>query len=293
VGKGRGNPREPPADVSREELRQELDRLNLAEAAVGGSLDQPISHGRDGAAQAPLARYFVIHDTSAPWLRDRPFIGIDETRGMLQQIEAAFPQLVAESVPKTVSLFVLTDVLRRLVAEFVAIRNLRQILMALADWGRVEGDPLTLTEYVRAALQRQITHQLSRGMKQLVVFLLDPEIETAIRTSTWHTATGSYVDLEPARLRKIMDAIREAWDALPDGVQVPQILTIMEIRSSVRRLVAPSMPLLHVVSYQELSPDTNIQPVGRISLGGFQSRAGVSAGGVPLWADRIAPRNPN
>jgi hypothetical protein len=62
-----------PVDVSREELRQQLDRLNLAEAAVGGSLDQPISRGRDGAAQAPLARYFVIHDTSAPWLRDLPF----------------------------------------------------------------------------------------------------------------------------------------------------------------------------------------------------------------------------
>jgi type III secretory pathway component EscV len=214
------------------------------------------------------------------------FIGIDQTRLMLQQIEPAFPQLVAESVPKTVSLFLLTDVLRRLVAELVSIRNMRQILMALVDWGRVEYDPVVLTEYVRAALQRQITHQLSRGTKQLVVFLLDPKIENTIRTSTRHTATGSYVDLEPSRLGKILDAIREGWDALPDGVQVPQIMTTMEIRASVRRLVALSMPLLHAVSYQELTPDTTIQPIGRISLDGFWPRAGVSVGGVPLWADR-------
>jgi hypothetical protein len=67
-----------PIDVSREELRQELTRLNLTEAEVGGSLDQPISRGHNGAAAAPVARYFVIHDTSAPWLRDRPFpAGID------------------------------------------------------------------------------------------------------------------------------------------------------------------------------------------------------------------------
>lgn len=211
------------------------------------------------------------------------FIGTGEARAMLKQIEPVFPQLVAEAVPKTVSLFVLTDVLRRLVAEGVSIRDLRRILMALADWGRVEDDPLMLTEYVRAALQRLITYRLSRGTNQLVVFLLDPDIETSIRDSTRHTATGSYVDLESDHLREIVNAIREPLGALGDDVQVPQILTVMEIRSSIRRLVAPSMPKLHVVSYQELAPDTNIQPVGRISLDGFSSRAGVSVDGVPLW----------
>lgn len=212
------------------------------------------------------------------------FLGIDQVRAMLRQIEPVFPQLVAETVPKTVSPFVLTDVLRRLVAEGVSIRNLRAILMALADWGRVEQDPLYLTEYARAALQRQITHWLSRGTNTLVVFLLHPDIETAIREATRHTATGSYVDLEPDRLRQILQAIREPMSALPDGVRIPQILTVMEIRSSVRRLVAPSMPRLHSVSYQELAPTTTIQPIGRISLDGFSPRAGVTVDGKPLWS---------
>ena len=230
------------------------------------------------------AREFLILALSAVLRRKAAdFIGLDEARAMLARIEPVFPQLVAETVPKTVSLFVLTDVLRRLVVELVSVRNLRRILLALADWGRVENDPLLLTEYVRAALRRQLTHQLSRGTNQLVVFLLHPEIETAIRDATRHTATASYVDLEAARLRKIVDAIREPMRALPGGVQVPQILTLMEIRSSVRRLVGTSLPWLHVVSYQELRPDTSIQPVGRISLDGFSPRAGVSVGGVPLW----------
>ena len=42
------------------------------------------------------------------------------------------------------------------------------------------------------------------------------------------------------------------------------------------------MPRLHV-AYQELALDTNIQPIGRISLAGFSPRADVSVGGVPLW----------
>jgi hypothetical protein len=68
-----------PVEVSSGEVRRELAALNLSEAAVGGSLDQPISRGRDGAADAPIARYFVIHDTSAPWLGDQPFPGDIDT----------------------------------------------------------------------------------------------------------------------------------------------------------------------------------------------------------------------
>ena len=231
------------------------------------------------------AHGFVILSLSAILRRKAAdFIGIDAARTMLRQIEPVFPRLVAETVPKTVSLFVLTDVLRRLVAEGVSIRDLRRILMTLADWGRVEHDPLMLTEVVRAALKRPITYRLSRGTNQLVVLLLHPDIEVSIRDATRHTATGTYLDLEPGRLRKIMDAIREPWDALGRDVQAPQILTTLEIRSSVRRLVAPSMPRLHAVSYQELAPETNIQPIGRISLDGFSPRAGVTVGGAPLWS---------
>ena len=46
-----------PVGFSREGLRMRLAAAGLDEAAVGGSLDKPVS-----------ARYFVIHDTSAPWL---------------------------------------------------------------------------------------------------------------------------------------------------------------------------------------------------------------------------------
>ena len=213
------------------------------------------------------------------------FIGASETRAMLEHIEPVFPLLVAECVPKTVPLFVLTDVLRRLVAELVCIGNLRRILMALVEWGRVEDDPLMLAEYVRAALQRQLSHQLTRSTNEFAVLLLHPDIEACIRDATRRTATASYVDLEPGVLRRIVAAIREPIDRLPNDVAVPQILTTMEIRSSVRRLVASSMPMLHVVSYQELRPDAIVQPLGRISLDGFQARPGVTVGGGEIWAD--------
>jgi len=75
-----------PPDVSRDEVRQELAALNLTEAAVGGSLDQPISRGLDGASRAPVARYFVIHDTSAPWLGNQSFPGDIDTSSQVNDL---------------------------------------------------------------------------------------------------------------------------------------------------------------------------------------------------------------
>lgn len=211
------------------------------------------------------------------------FLGVDDAMALVGLVKLAFPCLVTETVPNTVSPFVLTDVLRRLLAEGVSIRDLRRILMVLADRGRVEHDPLMLTEYVRAGLQRQICHQLSRGTNQLTVFLLDPNVETLVRDAMIHTATGSYLRLAPETLHAILQAIQDAIRFLPPGVQVPHILTTMDIRSTIRRLVAPSMPLLHAMSYEELRSDINIQLVGRISLEGLERRPGVTVRGTSIW----------
>lgn len=60
-------------DVTSNVLRERLRSLKVSEAAVGGSLEAPVSRARGGVADAPLARYFVIHDTSAPWIGDGEF----------------------------------------------------------------------------------------------------------------------------------------------------------------------------------------------------------------------------
>ena len=227
--------------------------------------------------------FLVLSLSAALRRRAVAFLGVSEVAAILRQVEAAYPRLVEESVPKTVPLFVLADVLRRLVAEGVCVRNLRSILMALADHGRSEQDPLLLAEYARAALQREITHRLSRGSRRLIVLLLDPAIEETIRRAIRRTATGSYLQLDPSRLQSILQAIREPLSAFPDDTQLPQILTLLEIRAVMRRLVAASMPALHVLSYNELLPDVEVQPVGRISLDGFHGRRGVRVGDKLLW----------
>lgn len=213
------------------------------------------------------------------------FIGMNEVQAMLEQLVPFFPTLVAETIPATVSLFTLTEVLRRLVAEEVCIRNLRRILMALAESGRREQDPMRLTEVARGAQRREITHRLGRGTGQVVVLWLDEDIERSIRDATRHAPTGSFLELEPGHARAILDAVRvplRMLKALPFAVMMPSILTRQDIRSSVRRLVAPSVPWMGVVSYADLTPQADIRAAGLISLAGFRPRD-VAVDGMPLW----------
>lgn len=210
--------------------------------------------------------YMVLHLSSVLRKNAAEFVGIQEVQNMLEQLEQAFPALVKEVIPKAVSSFQLTDILRRLVEEEISIRDLRSILQALAEWGQVENDTVMLTEYVRNALKRYISHKYTRGGNTLVVYLLDPQIEETVRGSIQHTQSGSYLALEPEITQEILTSVRNEVGNLPPTAQNPVILTTMEIRRYFRKLVELEFPHLAVLSYQELSPDMNIQPIARISL---------------------------
>ncbi len=221
---------------------------------------------QSGLTTWDAAGYIVLHLAAVLRKNANEFVGIQETQNMLEQLEQAFPALVKEVVPKAASIFQLTDILRRLVEEEISVRDLRSVLQALAEWGPVENDTVMLTEYVRAALKRYVSHKYSRGQSTLIVYLLDPQIEETIRSSVQHTSSGSYLALEPEITQEVLTAVRNEVGSLPASAQQPVILTTMEIRRYFRKLVELEFPHLAVVSYQELSPEMNIQPIARITL---------------------------
>lgn len=210
--------------------------------------------------------YMILHLSSILRRYAYEFVGIQEVQTSLDKLDPAFPALIKEVAPKVLSLQQLTDILRRLVEEEISICNLKGILEALAEWGQVEKDPVMLTEYVRMTLKRYITYKYSRGGNTLVVYLLDPQIEQAIKDSIQITSSGNYLALEPEIAQDILDAVRSEIGDLPATAQQPVILTNVEIRRYFRQLVKLEFPYLAVLSFQELNPDMNIQPVARISV---------------------------
>ncbi len=210
--------------------------------------------------------YIILHVASVLRRHAREFVGVQEVQTMLDQLEKAFPAIVKEVVPKVVTVLKLTDILGRLVEEEISVRDLRGILQALAEQGQLEADSVMLTEHVRSALKRYVSHKYARGTNTLVVYLLDPQIEDAIRSSIKRTSAGTHLALEPDIAQEIVQAVKNECGHLPPTAQRPVILTSMDIRRYVRKLLEYEFnPPFSVVSYQELSPELNIQPVARIS----------------------------
>lgn len=193
------------------------------------------------------------------------FIGIQEVRGILEFIEKSFPDLIKE-VTRLVPLQKLTEILRRLIQEQVSIKDLRTILEALSEWAQTEKDTVLLTEYVRSSLKRYISYKYSLGQSVLSVYLLDPEIEDMVRGAIKQTSAGSYLALDPDSVQLILHSMRNTIQPTPPGGQPPVLLTAIDVRRFVRKLIEGEFPELSVVSYQEIVPEIRIQPLGRVQL---------------------------
>ncbi|MBI2895438.1 MAG: FHIPEP family type III secretion protein [Deltaproteobacteria bacterium] len=190
-------------------------------------------------------------------------VGIQEVQTMLDALDRTHPALVRAVVPKPVSTTLLADLLRRLVDEQVSIRNLREILEALAQFAPVEKDPVVLTEHVRSALRRALTHRYAHD-GTLACFRLAPEIEEAIRDAIQRTPSGNYLALAPDLGREIVGSIVATLAANPDAPRI--LLTQMDVRRYVRRLIELESPDTTVLSVQEISPEVRIQPVARVEM---------------------------
>jgi type III secretion protein V len=191
-------------------------------------------------------------------------IGIEETQALLAGLERSHPALVREVVPKLVSAVLLAEVLRRLAEERISLRNLPDVLGALADQAPRERDPAALVERTRAALRRSITFQHAGEAGVVAAYVLDPLIEDTIREAVHKTADGAVLALEPALARDIVAAVGRSVTANPGDGAV--LLTTAEIRRHVRRLLEAEHPTLPVLSYQELVPEAQIRTVARIAI---------------------------
>jgi len=207
----------------------------------------------------------LLHVTHYLKRNARDFIGIQEVQGMVGALKQYYPTLVEETIPKPISLQTLTEILRRLVEEEVSIRDLKIILQTLCEWGRVEHEVLALTEQVRAGLKRKICYQISHGRPLLFVYRLDPEFEDMFRNSIRQSASGAYLSMDPASSQQLMAAARAQIGDLPPGAQRPVIVTDAEIRRFVKRLLDFAIPEITVLSYDQLTPQINLQPLGTIS----------------------------
>ena len=270
--------------VERNELR--LDRLLLRDDPVHADLlGVPVETGTHSTGVAPTHWVDIAHRAAlteagigfndatqilATRVREMlrrhapNFLGIQETKALMAKMERDYADLVRE-VTRMLPVQKIAEVLRRLLEEGVGLRNMRLILEALAEWAERESRVLLLTEYVRSALSRQICHQYANEQKVLLAWILEQGAEKAVREALRETQVGIYLALDPESSERLVTSVRRNMTAVPSVAQ-PVLIASLDVRRYVRGLLIKNGLTVPVLSYQDLSPDFPVQPLGSIGL---------------------------
>jgi type III secretion protein V len=196
--------------------------------------------------------------------RPQDFLDLQDVQDALDQLSESVPALVRAVIPTPIPLPLLVEILRRLVQEQVTIRPLRQILEALSIHAHGQSDPAELAEEVRGALARYITDRYGRE-GTLDIHQLDPDIEEALRDALHKGPSGAYLALAPDLARAMVQAAREVCVPTP-GDRPPVIVTHRDVRRHFRRLIAPELPDVAVLSYDDLAPEVTLKHAALIAF---------------------------
>ncbi|MFR9718008.1 EscV/YscV/HrcV family type III secretion system export apparatus protein [Aeromonas diversa] len=190
-------------------------------------------------------------------------IGVQEARYLMDQMEQRYGELVKE-LQRQLPVARVADVLQRLVAEGVSVRDLRAIFEALVEWAPREKDPVMLTEYARLALRRHIVGRQRRGQPWVRAWLVGGHIEQLMRESIRQTSAGSYSALSPEENQAILGEISSALART--GGPGTALVTAIDVRRFIRKLIEKDLFTTPVLSFQEIDDEAELKVLGHIEL---------------------------
>jgi len=180
-------------------------------------------------------------------------------RKMVDMVRETHPALVEELTPSQLTLGEIQKVLQNLLSEGVPIRDLVLIFETLADWAGTTRNPEQLTEHVRVALGRTILHTLGVTDK-LRAITLAPDLEQRL-LAAGERKPGE-PGLDPALAQNLVSSVQQQAQAMAEKGMTPILVCAPALRPMMRRVAQHAYPKLAVLSYAELDPKLEIEPVG-------------------------------
>jgi type III secretory pathway component EscV len=207
--------------------------------------------------------YLILVFTAAIRRNAHAFLTQDVAASLLDTIGKAFPML-QEAAKAHAPPHALARVLRELLYDGVSIRNLPRILEILFLYETVpEADrDIDRVSFVRSGLADFIAFKAARGTNTIIAYLLDPKIEDAIADQP---AGGAHGWFEPTLAEQIAAAVQDQLSSLPLEASAPVLLTRQEVRRPLRALLRAEFPQITILSFGDIPPHYNVQPVARIS----------------------------
>ena len=189
-----------------------------------------------------------------------------ETQRMLDHLKETHSAVVEGLVPDLLPLGIVTQVLKNLLKEKIPVRNLVIILETLADYAAITKDADTLTEYVRISMADTITNVFKNGKSDIAVTTFDSRLEDQIMDVIKEGKGNSRnLGLTPTQVNTLFKSIGKNIEKMVLDNRRPAILVSPQIRRYVRSFIEPVLPDVSVLSFSELTSDTNLNTVGSIN----------------------------
>jgi flagellar biosynthesis protein FlhA len=194
-----------------------------------------------------------------------------DTKQLVDNLKEDYPALVEEVKPESLPLSSLQKTLQNLLKEGIPIRDLPIILESLLEYYKVTQNTDVLTEYVR--------HNLSDTIKKLFEdqdgivhgIGIDPRLENEMSRSLAEQSSNNAISpsmgLPPATIQEIIKSIGKSIDEITMVGHLPTILCSAQIRPYFYKMIHTNYPMVNVISYTELPPDTEIEIHSQIKLG--------------------------
>ncbi len=186
------------------------------------------------------------------------FMGVQEASLLLQRCSGAYPEAAKEAT-RSLSIVRIAEVLRLLVEEEVPIRNLHLILERLADAGQTEKDGQLLANMARLAVCQHIVARYSRAGEIRAIAVAGP-LEKQLREALRNQFGQHVLALDPSIAARLLELVRSLLEAQKADV----VVTAMDLRRPLRRLLSADLFDTPVLAYPELRPPVKVRLMARI-----------------------------
>ncbi len=186
---------------------------------------------------------------------------------MIDKLKETHESVVQELIPNKLGVGSIHRVLQALLRERVSIRDLSLILESLSDHAARTQDVGVLSELVRRALGPFICHRLLNEEGCLPAVGIHPDLELAIDEHIERDGKGlGIMNLPPSLAQAVLTAMQASIEQpRKDGVE-PMILCSPALRPHMRRLLAPHMPDVSVLSFMEVPDTIDIRMLGMATV---------------------------
>jgi len=187
-------------------------------------------------------------------------LGRDETQQLIDNFKESYPRLVEDTIPKVVSVALFQKLLQLLLAENVAIKDLRTILEVAAEHAPKHSDPLEILPYIRIALGRSIVSKATNGStSEIRAIGLPPEFERLLDQATGGNPVAPDGAIEPSLLQLLMHDIATYSDDLENRNIPASIVVSPKLRMTISKISRRVRPQVSVLSFDELPAQATLK----------------------------------